>query len=197
MEPAVVFLANVSNFVQWIESTQDGGASSGIYEEWDLAACFTLQNQTLQLTGDHFALFVRRNHDTVFGSQSTNGRTRFDGVMTLIRCEHCQISGQSTWAMFFVAWEHFMASGQEGIQVGDGTSGSQDGVTAAVSDDLAHLRQNNVLHQDEDRGDFIREHVGVGGCSQPFTSHRHDIQTVRELIEEMGMTWMQKEICLN
>ena len=55
------------------------------------------------------------------------------------------------------------------------------------SDDLAHARQALVLHEDEDGGDLVGEHVGVGGGSEPFPRQGGHIQTAWQLIEEARM----------
>jgi len=188
MEPAVVLLANVANFVQWIESTQNGCAGSGIDEEWNLTASLALQNQTLQFTWNHFAVLVGWNADAVLRAQAANGSARLDRVVTLVRSEHAQVAGQSAWSVLLVVGEFFVASSQEGIQVGNGTAWSQNRVAAMEADDVTHLGQDDVLHENKDWRDFVREHVGVGSGSQPFASHRHDVQATRQLIEEVRMT---------
>lgn len=50
------------------------------------------------------------------------------------------------------------------------------------------MGHDDVLHQDEDRGYFVGEHVGVGCGCQPFARHGDQIQAARELVEEVGMT---------
>ena len=42
-----------------------------------------------------------------------------------------------------------------------------------------------MLHHDEDRGDLVGEHVGVGRCRQPLPRHAEDVQALGQLVEEM------------
>lgn len=189
VEPAVVLLADICDLIQRIKSAQHGCASSCVDEERNLPTRFAFKDQTLELAGNHFTVLVRRNHDAVFSSQAADGSARLDGVMALVGCEHRQVAGQSAWPMFLVSREHFMTGSQEGVQVGDWASRGQNRVTALVSDDFAHFRQNDGLHQNENGRNLVREHVGVGCRCQPFASHRNDVQTAWELVEEVRMSW--------
>ena len=45
-----------------------------------------------------------------------------------------------------------------------------------------------MLHHDEDRGDLVGEHVGVGGCRQPLARHAEYVQALGQLVEEVGVT---------
>ena len=45
-----------------------------------------------------------------------------------------------------------------------------------------------MLHHDEDRGDLVGEHVGVGSGRQPLPRHAEDVQTLGQLVEEMGVS---------
>ena len=58
----------------------------------------------------------------------------------------------------------------------------------AESNDLPHLGEGGVLHEDEDRGDLVGEHVGVAGGRQVLASERHDVQPGGQLVEEAGVT---------
>ena len=66
---------------------------------------------------------------------------------------------------------------------------SQSAVARREPDDLAHPGETLVLHEDEDGGDLVGEHVGVGRGRQPLARHRHDVQTVGKLVEEVGVAW--------
>ena len=44
------------------------------------------------------------------------------------------------------------------------------------ADDFAHLLHDYMLHEDEDGGDLIREHVGVGGRRKPLARHGDEVQ---------------------
>ena len=56
-----------------------------------------------------------------------------------------------------------------------------------IPDDFAHFLETLVLHQDEDGGNLVGEHVGVGGGGQPLTGHGHHVETGRQLVEETGV----------
>lgn len=207
MEPAVVFLTNVSDLIQWIKrwnakslsilfnqpelllTSQHSRASSCAHKEWNLTASFTLKNQSLQFAGNHASMLVRWHHHTVLSAQTADRRTRFNRVVTLVGREHAQITGKSTWSMFFVAWEHLVTCSKESVKIRDRTAWSEDRVAAWIADDFTHLRENDCLHQDENWSNLIGEHVRVGGGSKPFASHRDGVQAARELIEEVRMTW--------
>jgi hypothetical protein len=45
-----------------------------------------------------------------------------------------------------------------------------------------------MFHEYEDRGDLVCEHVGVGGCCEPLARHGDEVETARQLVEEMRMT---------
>jgi hypothetical protein len=158
---------------------------SGTDEERNLAACLAFQDQPLELADNHLAVLVGWDGDAVFSAQAADGGTRLDRVMRLVGREHAQVAWKASRSVLFVAWEHLVARREEGIQVGDGATGSKDRVAASVADDLAHLCQHNGLHQDEHGSDLVGEHVGVGCCRQPLAGHRDDVQSARQLIEEM------------
>ena len=70
-----------------------------------------------------------------------------------------------------------MSGGEESVEVADGAAGCEDRVPGAVrpADDLAHLLQHDVLHEDEDRSYLVGEHVRVGGSCQPLAGHRDQV----------------------
>lgn len=109
--------------------------------------------------------------------------------MALIRGEHHQCAGQSHRAVLLVVREHLVTSCQEGIQIGDGTSGCQNGIATRPANDLTHLGQHHILHENENWRNLVGEHVGVRSGRQPLTSHGDQVQTVGQLIEEVGMSW--------
>lgn len=73
MHPAVVLLADIRNRVDIIEGSQHSGAGSGVHKEWNVTLGLALQDQALQLRGDHLAVLIRWHHNAVIGAQSTNG----------------------------------------------------------------------------------------------------------------------------
>ena len=70
-------------------------------------------------------------------------------------------------------------------------TGSEDAVAALIADDLAHLLEDDVFHEDEDGRDLVGEHVGVGRGRQPLAGHRHHVDAVRQLIEEARVGYRQ------
>lgn len=81
-----------------------------------------------------------------------------------------------------------MAGNHQSVHVVDGTARGEDRIAFLEPDDVPHLTQAFMLHQDEHRGNLIREHVGVGGGGEPFTGHGHDIQAIGQLVDESGMS---------
>merc|ERR1712079_895947 len=59
------------------------------------------------------------------------------------------------------------------------------------ADDLPHLLEDLVLHEDEDWRDLVGEHVGVGGGGEPLTRQGGDVQPARQLVEEPGMACLK------
>ena len=49
-------------------------------------------------------------------------------------------------------------------------------ITALEADDFPHLFHDYMLHENEDGGDLVCEHVGVGGCREPLTRHGDEVQ---------------------
>lgn len=175
MEPEAVSLANVGDVGQRVEGAEHCGAGGGGDEERDVALRLVLDDLSLQLAGDEAAALVSLDHDAVVRAEAADGGARLHRVMGLVRGEHDQLPRQALRAVLLVVGEHPVAGGEERVQVGDGAAGRQDRVAAVPSDDLAHLRQHDVLHQDEHRRDFVREHVGVRRRRQPLARHRDDV----------------------
>lgn len=73
-----------------------------------------------------------------------------------------------------------MASNKKNNEICIFTRG-QDGVSVppTAPDELPHVGHDDVLHQDEYGGDFVRKHVRIGGSRQPLACHRNEIQTAR------------------
>lgn len=74
-------------------------------------------------------------------------------------------------------------------------TGCKDGVAVSESDLLAHLLEEDMLHEDEDGSDLVSEHVRVGSCRQPLASHRNEIESTGKLVEVMRMAWYEKLEC--
>lgn len=192
MEPKTISLANVTDFYQWIECTKNSCASRCTDIEWNFTFCFVSDNFAFKFTGNHAAIFVRFDHNAIVGTQTTNGSAWFHRIMTLVGRKHDQFARQTLVAVLLVAWEHSMTSRKESVQIRDRTAWRKNWVATIPTDDFAHFRQNNVFHENEHWRNFIREHVRVGRCRQPFASHRDNVQSRRQLIEEMRMTWNEK-----
>lgn len=188
MHPTSVLLANVSNFIQWIECAQHRCAGRGRHKERNLSSILVLDNLTFQFAGNHSTGRIRCDHYAIVRTQSTDRCTRFNRIMTLIRCEHDQFAGQTLCSVLFVIGKHSMASRQKGIQIRDRTTRRQNGVTTIPSDQFTHLGEHNGFHEYENGRNFVREHVCVGRGRQPFAGHRNQIQSARKLIEKVWMT---------
>ncbi len=106
----------------------------------------------------------------------------------MLRRVHDQLALDGAHAVGLMLGVHLVAGDHEGIHVGDGAPGRQDAVAGLEPDDVAHLAETSVLHQDEDGGDLVSEHVRVGRRGQPLARHRDDVQAGRELVEEARVT---------
>lgn len=198
MQPELVLVADIRNGGQVVEGSQDGGTSCGTDEEWNLSPGFALQDHALQLGRNHFTVVVRRDNDAIVSAKATDRSTGLDRVMGLARGEHDQLTRQCSCPVLLELGEHLMASSEERVQVGDGSTGGQNGISSSPADNLSHLGQDNVLHEDEDRGNLVGEHVGVGRGGQPLPGHRDDVQSSRQLIEEVRVTcsrWTKERAC--
>ena len=87
-----------------------------------------------------------------------------------------------------VLGEVFVPGDDDGVHVADAAAGGEDAVTFTPADDVPHLEQDLMLHHDEHGGNLIGEHIGVGGGCEPLPGHAHDVQTLRQLVEEVGMS---------
>ena len=133
-------------------------------------------------------LLITSHLDTVVQTQ-TNGRgSSLDRVVVVVAGVHHQLTLDSSHPELLVLRKQFVASNHQSVHVADAAPGTQDAVPVPEPDDLPHLLQHLVLHQDEDRGDLVGKHVGVGGSSEPLSSKRCHIQTTRQLVEEARVT---------
>ena len=107
---------------------------------------------------------------------------------------HDQLTLDGPHTMRLVLGIQLMPGNHQSIHVGDRTSGRQDGIPVFKPDDLSHFPQAFMLHQNENRGNLVRKHVGVGGGRQPFAGHGDDVQTSGELVEESRMSCKGKKI---
>ena len=57
-----------------------------------------------------------------------------------------------------------------------------------IPNNLPHLLENLMLHEDEDRSNLLSEHVGVGGGCEPFSSQGGHVQAAGQLVEEAWVT---------
>ena len=85
--------------------------------------------------------------------------------------------------------EDLVPGDHEGVHVGDAAPGGQDAVPVLEADDLPHLLEALMLHEDEDGGDLVGEHVSVGGGGEPLPGQRGHIQPAGQLVEEARMAW--------
>ena len=49
-----------------------------------------------------------------------------------------------------------------------------------------------MFHHYKNGSDFVSEHVGIGRCCQPFSCQRHDVKSLRKLVQEPRMTLKSK-----
>ena len=100
---------------------------------------------------------------------------------------HHELTLDGSHPVLLMLGEQLVSGDHQGVHVADGTPGGQDAVTLLEADNLPHLLEHLVLHQDEDWGDLVSEHVGVGGRCEPLPCQGGYIQSTRQLIEESGM----------
>ena len=81
---------------------------------------------------------------------------------------HHQLALDGPHPVLLVLGEQLVPGHHQGVHVGDAATRRQDAVSALEADNLPHLLEDLVLHQDEDRGDLVGEHVGVGRGRQPL-----------------------------
>lgn len=113
---------------------------------------------------------------------------KYTRCTNLVRSVHYKLSFNGIQTFLFVIGEHFMSGRQESIQIRDGSTWSQDGITTIPPNTFSHMSHDDRLHENENRSNFIREHICVCCGGQPFSSHRDQIQSARQLIEETRMT---------
>ena len=97
---------------------------------------------------------------------------------------HHQLALDGSHPVLLVLGEELVPGHHQGVHVGDAASRGKDAVAALVADDLSHLLEDLVLHQYEDRGDLVGEHVGVGGGGEPLPGEGGDVQPAGQLVEE-------------
>ena len=114
----------------------------------------------------------------------------------MLRSVHDQLSLDGSHAVLLVLRVHLVPGNHQRIHVVDGSSRSQDAVSMCEPDDLPHLGQASMLHQDEDRCYLIGKHVGVCSRSQPFSSQRNNVQSGRQLIEKPRMSCAKVKVLL-
>lgn len=173
MEPASMSLANICNLLQWIERTEYSCASRGTNEERNLALCLSFNNGTFQFGRNQASSLIRMDHDAIVCAQTGNSCARLHRVMALIGCEHHQFARQALRSVFLVVREHPMTGRQKCVQIRDRTARCENRVATIPADDFSHFRQHNRFHENENRSNFICEHIRVGGGRQPFARHRN------------------------
>ena len=89
---------------------------------------------------------------------------------------HHELSLDGSHAVLLVLGEQLVAGDHEGVHVADAAPRGQDAVPLLETDDLPHLLEDLVLHQDEDGGDLVGEHVGVGGGGEPLPRQGGHVQ---------------------
>ena len=89
---------------------------------------------------------------------------------------HHELALDGPHAVLLVLGEQLVAGDHQGVHVADAASRGEDAVASLVSNDLPHLLEDLVLHQNEDGGDLVGEHVGVSGGSEPLPRQGGHIQ---------------------
>ena len=107
--------------------------------------------------------------------------------MVVLTGVHHQLALDGSHPVLLVLGEQLVSGHHQGVHVGDAAAWRQDAVPALVADDLPHLLENLVLHQYEDRGDLVGEHVRVGGGREPLACKGGDVQPAGQLVEKTGM----------
>ena len=51
-----------------------------------------------------------------------------------------------------------------------------------------------VFHHYKNGSNFVSEHIGIGRCRQPFSCQRHDVKSLRKLVQEPRMTFKKVSI---
>ena len=101
---------------------------------------------------------------------------------------HHELPLDGPHAVLLVLREELVPRDHQRVHVGDAAARRQDAVPILLSqsevsivpdsppitvhleaDDLPHLLEDLVLHEDEDWRDLVGEHVGVGGGGEPLT----------------------------
>ena len=109
---------------------------------------------------------------------------------------HDELSLDGAHAVLLVLRVQLVAGDHQRVHVGDAAARRQDAVPLLLSqselsivsgsppitahleaDDLPHLLEDLVLHEDEDWRDLVGEHVGVGGGSEPLPRQGGHVQT--------------------
>ena len=90
---------------------------------------------------------------------------------------HHELALDGPHAVLLVLGEDLVAGDHERVHVADAAARAKDAVALLIPDDLPHLLEDLVLHQDEDGGDLVGEHVGVSGGSEPLSRQGGHIQS--------------------
>ena len=107
--------------------------------------------------------------------------------MVVLAGVHHQLALDGSHPVLLVLGEQLVPGHHQGVHVGDAATWRQDAVPALVADDLSHLLENLVLHQYEDWGNLVSEHVGVGGGREPLAGQGGDVQAAGQLVEKPWM----------
>ena len=140
--------------------------------------------------------------------------TNCDVVTHVLAGVHHELPLDGPHAVLLVLREELVARDHQRVHVGDAAARRQDAVPLLLSqselsivpgsppitahleaDDLPHLLEDLVLHEDEDWRDLVGEHVGVGGGGEPLPSQRGHVQPARQLVEEAGMACDKNASC--
>ena len=152
---------------------------------------YELDDTTSSLPSKTWSLLAtrKRKHWT-----TTSPKTTAKWPTYMSRRVHDELPLDGPHPVLLVLRVQLVSGDHEGVHVVDGTAGGEDAVPGLESDQLPHLGQALVFHQDEDGCDLVGEHVGVCRRRQPFSGQGDDVQAGRELVEEVGMTYNKAKL---
>jgi len=107
----------------------------------------------------------------------------------MFRGEHNKSLRKCTKAILLIIREQGMSRNNNGIQIGDTSSRSQNAVSQVESNYLSHLLQDEILHEDKHWSYLIREHVCVCCGCYKFPGQGHCVKSTGKLVKEIRMTW--------
>ena len=151
-----------------------------------------------------FLLLITSHLDTVVKAQANGRGSSLDRVVMVVAGVHHQLTLDGPHSKLLVLREQLVSGNHESIHIGNAATWCQNAVSILESENiksrilleiscnipnnLSHLLEDLMLHEDEDRCNLIGEHVGVGRGGEPFSCQRGHIQAAGQLVEEARVT---------